>query len=87
MNITIATKCLFSHIKQLRQQHNYGLREFALALLLDISHYGKSERHGCNCGLHTFFIICLHLKVKPWELMETALKNIWEQMERDYRNR
>ncbi len=87
MDTKPAMRNLFKQIKHERESQAIHLRQLAIDADIDISHYGKSERYGSNCCLHIFLIICLQLKLKPWELMEKALKDIWEQMERDYRKR
>jgi DNA-binding Xre family transcriptional regulator len=55
--------------------------EFAYTAGIEPTHYSHIET-GTSCiTLRTLFKICRCLRITPWELLEAALKHVWDEEE------
>lgn len=86
MHLTNAIRSMFDRFKPLRQQHFGKQKAVYLQAGISKNHYSAIETKACNCSLEMFLKICIHLRVAPWQLMEVALKDVWDEVcERELR--
>ena len=80
MNLELALKMLFTKVRSTREEQEPNQRAFAITTGISKNHYSRLECHGYNCTLYSFLKICIHLRLKPWQLLEIALGPVWDEL-------
>jgi DNA-binding Xre family transcriptional regulator len=80
MTLSNAIRLLFDSFRPLRENSCPVQRDFAIKTGLTKNRYSLLETTAENCELMNFLRICIHLKVKPWVLMEAELGEIWDEV-------
>lgn len=57
------------HLRRLRLERNFGMREFALIVDIEYSHLSKIERGVTNPTISTIYALSQALNVAPSELL------------------
>lgn len=80
MQLKQAIRNVFDSIRPLRVNYFSTQRSFYLATGLSKNRVSLLETNCTNCSLLTFFKLRIHLRIKPWVLLENALKDVWDSV-------
>jgi len=85
MDITQAIRMLFGVIRPLRENKYHKQQDFAYTARINCKHYSKLEVRADEIKFSTLLRICIYLNIKPWVLLEQALKDNWGKLCEDVR--